>query len=161
MECARVLGLRGYDVHLREAESELGGHWKQVVKLPRLNEWGRVITYRQIQLSKQKNVEVPKTDGPARHFAHQGEASRYGGIGKLSLAELDPQFLRMRGQGTVADGRQARGMIRRHADDARQAPDMQPGPSKRGQGHQPRAHVVQPAPGRIGAFRVDDVRWQR
>lgn len=58
MECARVLGLRGYDVHLREADAELGGHWKQVVKLPRVNEWSRVITYRQIQLAKQKNVEV-------------------------------------------------------------------------------------------------------
>lgn len=58
MECARVLGERGYDVHLREAEKELGGHWKNVAKMPRLNEWGRVITYRQIQLDKMKNVEV-------------------------------------------------------------------------------------------------------
>ncbi|MBD5802405.1 Trimethylamine dehydrogenase [Azoarcus sp. Aa7] len=58
MECARVLGERGYGVHLREAEAELGGHWKHVAKLPRLNEWGRVVTYRQIQLSKMKNVEV-------------------------------------------------------------------------------------------------------
>jgi dimethylamine/trimethylamine dehydrogenase len=58
MECARVLGLRGYDVHLREAQSELGGHWKEVCKLPRLNEWNRVVTYRQIQLDKLKNVQV-------------------------------------------------------------------------------------------------------
>jgi len=58
MECARVLGERGYEVHLREAEAELGGHWKHVAKLPRLNEWGRVVTYRQIQLLKMKNVEV-------------------------------------------------------------------------------------------------------
>ncbi|MDR3324167.1 MAG: FAD-dependent oxidoreductase [Zoogloeaceae bacterium] len=58
MECARVLGERGYDVHLREAEEEVGGHWKWVSKLPRLNEWSRVITYRQLQLSKMKNVEV-------------------------------------------------------------------------------------------------------
>lgn len=58
MECARVLGERGYEVHLREAEAELGGHWKWVTKLPRLNEWSRVITYRQIQLGKLKNVEV-------------------------------------------------------------------------------------------------------
>ena len=29
MECARVLGERGYIVHLREAEKELGGHWKR------------------------------------------------------------------------------------------------------------------------------------
>ena len=36
MECARVLGERGYVVHLREAESELGGHWKSIATLPRL-----------------------------------------------------------------------------------------------------------------------------
>jgi dimethylamine/trimethylamine dehydrogenase len=58
MECARVLGERGYTVHLREAEAELGGHWKWVSKLPRLNEWSRVITYRQLQIAKMKNVEV-------------------------------------------------------------------------------------------------------
>ena len=58
MECARVLGERGYDVHLREAEPELGGHLRNVIRYPRLNEWNRVIVYRQIQLSKMKNVEV-------------------------------------------------------------------------------------------------------
>ena len=58
MECARVLGERGYDVHLREAEAELGGHLRNVIKYPRLNEWSRVITYRQLQLAKMKNVEV-------------------------------------------------------------------------------------------------------
>jgi dimethylamine/trimethylamine dehydrogenase len=58
MECARVLGERGYVVHLREAEAELGGHWKSVAKLPRLAEWGRVITYRQIQLGKLGKVDV-------------------------------------------------------------------------------------------------------
>ncbi|HXR20627.1 MAG TPA: FAD-dependent oxidoreductase [Steroidobacteraceae bacterium] len=58
MECARVLGERGYVVHLRDADSELGGHWKWVARLPRLSEWGRVTTYRQIQLGKLKNVEV-------------------------------------------------------------------------------------------------------
>jgi dimethylamine/trimethylamine dehydrogenase len=58
MECARVLGMRGFDVHLREAEAELGGHWKDVARYPRCSEWGRVISYRQIQLDKLKNVEV-------------------------------------------------------------------------------------------------------
>lgn len=58
MECARVLGERGYSVHLRDAEAELGGHWKWVSRLPRLSEWGRVISYRQIQLAKMKNVQV-------------------------------------------------------------------------------------------------------
>jgi dimethylamine/trimethylamine dehydrogenase len=58
MECARVLGERGYEVHLREAEAELGGHLRNVVRYPRMNEWGRVTVYRQLQLSKLKNVEV-------------------------------------------------------------------------------------------------------
>ncbi|HLZ98217.1 MAG TPA: FAD-dependent oxidoreductase [Steroidobacteraceae bacterium] len=59
MECARILGERGYTVHLREAEQELGGHWKSIATLPRLSEWGRVITYRQAQLAKlRKTVDV-------------------------------------------------------------------------------------------------------
>ncbi len=58
LECARVLGERGYDVHLREASGEIGGHVKDVQRLPGLAEWGRVISYRQIQLDKLKNVEV-------------------------------------------------------------------------------------------------------
>ncbi|MDR1888922.1 MAG: FAD-dependent oxidoreductase [Zoogloeaceae bacterium] len=58
MECARVLGERGYDVHLREAEAELGGHLRYVTRFPRMNEWGRVTVYRQLQLDKLKNVEV-------------------------------------------------------------------------------------------------------
>ena len=58
MECAMVLGKRGYDVHLCEAEKELGGHWKMVSRYPRCSEWVRVITYRETQLKKLKNVEV-------------------------------------------------------------------------------------------------------
>jgi dimethylamine/trimethylamine dehydrogenase len=58
MECARVLGERGYDVHLREAGNEIGGCVKDIMRYPGLSEWGRIITYRQIQLDKLKNVEV-------------------------------------------------------------------------------------------------------
>jgi dimethylamine/trimethylamine dehydrogenase len=59
MECARVLGERGYTVHLCEADRELGGHWRHVATLPRLSEWGRVVSYRVAQLVKlRKNVEV-------------------------------------------------------------------------------------------------------
>jgi dimethylamine/trimethylamine dehydrogenase len=64
MECARVLGERGYTVHLREAERELGGHWKHIAALPRLSEWARVITYRETQLKKlKKQVEVHRAVG--------------------------------------------------------------------------------------------------
>jgi dimethylamine/trimethylamine dehydrogenase len=59
MECARILGERGMNrVHLVEAQDEIGGHVKSVAGLPRLGEWGRVITYRKIQLDKLGNVEV-------------------------------------------------------------------------------------------------------
>ncbi|MBT5778510.1 MAG: FAD-dependent oxidoreductase, partial [Rhodospirillaceae bacterium] len=58
MECARVLGERGYDVHLREAEDELGGSIRYIQRYPGLAEWGRVVSYRQGQLDKLSNVEV-------------------------------------------------------------------------------------------------------
>jgi len=58
MECARVLGERGYDVHLREATAEIGGHLKDVQRYPGLAEWGRITSYRQIQLDKLDTVEV-------------------------------------------------------------------------------------------------------
>jgi dimethylamine/trimethylamine dehydrogenase len=59
MECARILGERGMNrVHLVEAADEIGGHVKDVAGLPRLGEWGRVTSYRKIQLDKLKNVEV-------------------------------------------------------------------------------------------------------
>jgi dimethylamine/trimethylamine dehydrogenase len=75
MECARVLGERGYTVHLREAERELGGHWKSIATLPRLAEWARVISYREIQLRKlKKNVAVHTGVGPMS----ADEVLRYG-----------------------------------------------------------------------------------
>jgi dimethylamine/trimethylamine dehydrogenase len=59
MECAIVLGKRGLRrVHLVEAEAEIGGIMRWIPKLPGLGEWGRVLNWRQIQLSKLKNVEV-------------------------------------------------------------------------------------------------------
>ena len=58
LECARVLGMRGYDVHLREAESEVGGHIRYVSRYPGLSEWGRVVSYRENQIAKLGNVEV-------------------------------------------------------------------------------------------------------
>ena len=75
MECARILGERGYTVHLREAEKELGGHWKSIATLPRLSEWGRVLTYRQAQLEKlRKNVDVHVGVGKMS----AGDVLRYG-----------------------------------------------------------------------------------
>ena len=58
MECARVLGERGYKTHLLEKDAELGGHLRHVVRLPGLAEWGRVVTWREGQLAKMPNVEI-------------------------------------------------------------------------------------------------------
>lgn len=59
MECAMVLGRRGYDaVHLVEAEPELGGKLRWTRQLPTLGDWGRVIDHRVIGLEKLPNVEV-------------------------------------------------------------------------------------------------------
>ncbi len=52
LECARVLGERGYEVHLREAEDEIGGHIRDVMRYPGLAEWGRLVSYRQAQIDK-------------------------------------------------------------------------------------------------------------
>lgn len=59
MECAVVLGRRGYDaVHLVDAETELGGKLRWTRQLPTLGDWGRVIDHRVIGLSKLPNVKV-------------------------------------------------------------------------------------------------------
>lgn len=59
MECARVLGERGLSaVHLVEAQDALGGSLRAISAYPHLGEWGRVTTYRQVQLDKLANVEV-------------------------------------------------------------------------------------------------------
>jgi dimethylamine/trimethylamine dehydrogenase len=58
LEAARALGARGYEVHLMEAESEVGGRALKESRLPGLAAWARVATYRTIQIGKMKNVEV-------------------------------------------------------------------------------------------------------
>jgi dimethylamine/trimethylamine dehydrogenase len=58
LECARALGLRGYDVHLVEARDEVGGRVAFESSLPGLSAWGRVRDYRMSQIDKMKNVEV-------------------------------------------------------------------------------------------------------
>jgi dimethylamine/trimethylamine dehydrogenase len=58
LEAARALGLRGYQVALAEAGTELGGRVARECKLPGLSAWGRVRDYREYQLSQMANVEV-------------------------------------------------------------------------------------------------------
>lgn len=58
LEAARALGLRGYQVALAEAGTELGGRVARECKLPGLSAWGRVRDYRQYQIGKMQNVET-------------------------------------------------------------------------------------------------------
>lgn len=58
LEAARALGVRGYNVAIAEAGTELGGRVARESKLPGLAAWGRVKDYREYQLSQMANVET-------------------------------------------------------------------------------------------------------
>lgn len=58
LEAARALGERGYEVHLAEARSELGGRVTLESALPGLAEWARVRDWRNTQINKLANVTV-------------------------------------------------------------------------------------------------------
>lgn len=58
LEAARALGQRGYEVHLAEATTELGGRVTRESRLPGLAEWGRVRDWRVGQLNRMTNVSI-------------------------------------------------------------------------------------------------------
>jgi dimethylamine/trimethylamine dehydrogenase len=59
LECAMVLGRRGFDaVHVVDAEPEVGGKMRWIRQLPTLGDWGRTVDHRVVGLSKLPNVEV-------------------------------------------------------------------------------------------------------
>ncbi len=58
LEAARALGQRGYEVHLAEAQKELGGRVTRESKLPGLAEWARVRDWRVGQINKLSNVSI-------------------------------------------------------------------------------------------------------
>src|SRR5260221_9827430 len=58
LECAMILGKRGYQVALAEAGKELGGRINPEARLPGLSTWGRVRDYRLGQIAKLANVEI-------------------------------------------------------------------------------------------------------
>jgi dimethylamine/trimethylamine dehydrogenase len=94
LEAARALGARGYEVHLAEATTELGGRVAREAKLPGLAEWMRVRDWRVGQLAKMPNVEIYRssamTAGEVREFgaAHvviaTGARWRKDGVGRAS-----------------------------------------------------------------------------
>ncbi|WP_417770562.1 FAD-dependent oxidoreductase, partial [Stappia sp.] len=58
LEAAWALCRRGYDVAMAEAKTEIGGRVLREAALPGLSAWGRVVDYRQYQLSQRANVEI-------------------------------------------------------------------------------------------------------
>lgn len=58
LEATRALGERGYDVAMAEARSNLGGRVALERRLPGLNAWGRVLEYREYQISQKPNIET-------------------------------------------------------------------------------------------------------
>ena len=58
LECARVLGMRGFEVHLVESDAEVGGQMQDVARFPGLAEWGRVVTWREARIAGLSNVEI-------------------------------------------------------------------------------------------------------
>jgi dimethylamine/trimethylamine dehydrogenase len=58
LEAALAAARRGYEVHLAEAGTELGGRVARECRLPGLSEWGRVRDWRVTQLDRMPNVSV-------------------------------------------------------------------------------------------------------
>jgi dimethylamine/trimethylamine dehydrogenase len=58
LSAAHRVGLRGYEVALAEAGTELGGRVARECRLPGLSAWGRVRDYRAGQIGKMPNVNV-------------------------------------------------------------------------------------------------------
>ena len=58
LECARLLGRRGYTVHVAEAAPLLGGRVTLESSLPGLAAWARVRDYRLNQINKMQNVQI-------------------------------------------------------------------------------------------------------
>ncbi|MGH6959234.1 MAG: FAD-dependent oxidoreductase [Dongiaceae bacterium] len=98
LECARALGQRGYQVHLAEATTGLGGRVTQESRLPGLAEWARVRDHRVGQLDKMANVTVYRDSrlgaaevcefGAAHVVAATGATWRRDGFGRSSFAAI-------------------------------------------------------------------------
>jgi len=98
LECARLLGRRGYPVTLAEAEAQLGGRVTRESSLPGLSAWARVRDYRLQQLNKMPNVEILRTSrvaaaqilefGATRVVLATGARWRRDGIARANLRPI-------------------------------------------------------------------------
>jgi dimethylamine/trimethylamine dehydrogenase len=99
LEAALSAARRGYDVHLAEAGSELGGRVLRESRLPGLAEWARVRDWRVTQLERMANVSIYRDsrleadhvlEFGARHVAiATGSNWRRDGVGRDSGFPLD------------------------------------------------------------------------
>ena len=94
LECARLLGRRGYAVSLAEADEQLGGRVTRESRLPGLAAWARVRDYRLNQLNKMQNVDIYRASpvtaeqvlqfGATRVVLATGSTWRRDGIGRAN-----------------------------------------------------------------------------
>ena len=94
LEAALSSARRGYEVHLAEAGSELGGRVSRESRLPGLSEWARVRDWRVMQLERMGNVTIYRDSAleaehvlefGARHVAiATGSSWRRDGVGRDS-----------------------------------------------------------------------------
>jgi dimethylamine/trimethylamine dehydrogenase len=98
LECARMLGRRGYAVSLAEAGEVLGGRVTRESRLPGLAAWARVRDYRLQQLNKMPNVEILRGSrviveqilefGASRVVLATGARWRRDGVGRAHLRAI-------------------------------------------------------------------------
>jgi len=123
LECARLLGRRGYSVHVAEAGEQLGGRVTRESRLPGLAAWARVRDYRVNQLNKMQNVEILRGSrvmpnevlefGATRVVLATGARWRRDGIGRANARPI-PGFDLTRGVLTpddLLDGMSAAGPV--------------------------------------------------
>ncbi len=98
LECARILGQRGYPVHIAEAREQWGGRATREAALPGLASWIRVRDYRINQLRKMGNVEMLRGSrvtadeviefGATRVVLATGARWRRDGVGRANAAPV-------------------------------------------------------------------------
>jgi dimethylamine/trimethylamine dehydrogenase len=94
LEAALAAARRGFEVHIAEASSELGGRVTRESRLPGLAEWARVRDWRVSQLERMANVSIYRDSAlkaehvvefGARHVAiATGSSWRVDGVGRAS-----------------------------------------------------------------------------
>ena len=122
LEAAHILGKRGVEVVLAEAEEELGGRVRRESRLPGFSEWMRVADYRINQLAKLGGVTVYRASrmtagdvvdtGIAHVFVATGSRWRTDGRGRLRRTPV-PSFAdeRVIGVDAILDGARPEGPI--------------------------------------------------